>query len=221
MTTITISDNTGATYSGTEQLQIWGINPDENRQFLGFTINGYNNLPDVRSCLFRASLASIPVGKTFTEIRIKLWQEYIFNHGGGDIQNMVLLWCYRNWVLSEATWNSFSTGNSWASPGAGFNSADSDISNPASFPQSISNDGSYVTFTLNSAMLANAQAAYESLGSLNLLFQMPIYHTGEETQFTRNNGTDGNRPVVEVDYVDGGGISIPGAMNHLRNQGIS
>lgn len=214
MTTHIISNNTaGANSSGTDQLMLRGSSPNTNSANNEFRASSWDTNPgvnDLRSSLFRADLSGVPSGNTITAIRIKLWQNY-FTDGPSPLD---FQWGFRNWVKNEATWNIFAAGNNWATAGAAYNSLDSDTANPASFAVSSANDDSYVTFTMNAAIIANAQAAYAAAGEINLFLSMGAFGNGSEIEFTKSNGTDGRRPIVEIDYTPvGGGSTVIATSN--------
>jgi hypothetical protein len=84
----------------------------------GATIDiGYLTTPSQRRTLIRFSLASIPTGSTIVAANISLWLSEPgswFGAGPAIIRAYAVL---RNWIESEATWNIYSTGNSWGTAG--------------------------------------------------------------------------------------------------------
>lgn len=67
--------------------------------------------------LLRTDISSIPVGSIIADTsKVRL---YVTDMSGGVGWAAVIYRCLRAWVESQATWNVWSTGNNWTTPGAG------------------------------------------------------------------------------------------------------
>lgn len=106
MPTITIGGRAGDTFSGMQDVTLLSSFPD-------------NNLPAETTSgqlpfMLRPDLSGIPAGSTITDA---FWTINVSSGAGGafDVAPKKIL---RAWVETEASWNSWSSGNAWTTPGA-------------------------------------------------------------------------------------------------------
>jgi len=75
-----------------------------------------SDISGIQEILFRPNITTIPFGATINSANLYL---YIYSNTYLITRSLTAYPLKRNWVESEATWNVYSTGNSWQSAGAG------------------------------------------------------------------------------------------------------
>lgn len=146
MPTITIGGRAGATFSGMQDATLLSSFADNNLS--AETSSG--QLP----FLLRPDLSGIPAGSTITDA---FWTINVTSGAAGafDISPKRVL---RAWVEAQASWNSWSTGNAWTTPGALGNATD----RVAAASCVLNYTGGYATgdvvSTSNSQLIADIQA---------------------------------------------------------------
>jgi hypothetical protein len=122
--------------------------------------------------------------------------EYLYAGGGFGTFGMDVNACSRAWVQDEATWNIYSTGNSWATAGG---TGTGDIITPASDTNTIAAGNTYFDWDITDAVQDILDGTTSNEG-----FNHPTINTGSDAfrQFTRpeHSGTDGQLPELLVDW---------------------
>ncbi len=114
MPTVTIGDNTADTFSGTDDTQIVETSPTFNdATSVDIEIAKYAS-GDHRHCLIKFGGLSNITGPV-TVSSATLFLDFIT--GVGSAQTYEARRVLRNWVENQATWNIYSTGNSWTTVG--------------------------------------------------------------------------------------------------------
>ena len=80
-------------------------------------ISGDRQFWDIYRTLISFDLSGIPAGSTINSATLELYQ-HAESHSGSGSTNHSIYRLKRNWVEDQATWNVYSTGNSWSSAGA-------------------------------------------------------------------------------------------------------
>lgn len=165
---------------------------------------------DHANSLVKFDLTSL-AGVTVTSAKLGLYL-YDFRETGPDTVSVFRV--LRDWVESEATWNIYSTGNSWSTGGGIGDGTDRVAAAVGSL--SIGTAAQYYEFDLDAADVQDC------IDNASANFGWLLERTdGQDDQhgriFRQSNGTDGQRPYLEVTYT-GGGLSIPVVQHHrLRN----
>lgn len=201
MPTVTIGANTADTYSGFADTMLKENDPTSNKGSDDyFEVTKYSG-GDWTTGLVKASgISSIPAGSIITAVSLFLYQYSAAIANGSYV--VAAKRCLRNWVEAEATWNVYSTGNSWTTGGAFGNGTDRDA-----------------TATFASAGLDLSTGAYKELvGDVNAIYDVQRMLDGaisnygwmlERTdaandfayrQFRSSQASDGQRPYLSVTY---------------------
>jgi hypothetical protein len=146
---------------------------------------------------------------TVVSAKIYLYQSF----SGGDyaIDAYRLL---RNWVVSQVTWNEYSTGNPWTIPGALGTGTDR-IATPSGTSATLFNINDYypIDVTADVQNIADGTATY----SVDDGWQIQRAGVGEDgayKQFAASESADGLRPYLEVIYTTG----TPGTSPPVRHR---
>jgi hypothetical protein len=210
MPTVIISDDTGADFSGVEDVRIRLAAPTSN-DGSGATLEAtaYDVGDDNRFLIRFAGLSNIPSTATIDSVTLTL--NCSANLANLSAPNEVQIYrCTRAFVEGQATWNIYSTGNSWATAG-GTGTGDSEAS--ASHVEAPSAGTGDKTFS-SAGLIADVQAWVDGSVTNNGWL---VKHSGDPSgsaqtkvyEFVSSEGTDGSRPELSVTYTDaGGGISI-------------
>lgn len=112
---VTISDNSGADYAGTDDTQLRQNNPNANFGSLSTMETTIWDVGDTLRGLVRfPGLANITGPVTVLSATLRLYLQTA-NAGTHTIGIFRVL---RNWVEGQATWNNYASGNAWAGGGA-------------------------------------------------------------------------------------------------------
>lgn len=115
--------------------------------------------------------------------------------------------CLRSWVEAQATWNIYSTGNSWTTGGCRGDGTDMDgtwgngTSALAYRNLASAADGTQVSFTSNAGLVTYLQANVG--GTANFTIQQ---ETGDDANFffyDSENATEAARPQLVITYTGG------------------
>lgn len=204
MTTATIGDNTGNSFSGTDDAPIKSYSSFQNTNYgtqVTFEINKYASGDHTNAVLKFTGLSNISGPVTVSSATIYLYCTNNPNSGGS-----LTLDCFRllrNWVENQVTWNNYSTGNAWTT--AGGLSSGNDIASSASAQLTISNGAGaqliYHAFT--SAQLAADVENIINGSANNYGWLFARNGTGNDSAyhiFASSEGTDATRPYLEVVY---------------------
>lgn len=207
MPTVVISDNTsGADFSGVEDARIRLAAPTTN-DGSGATLEAtaYDVGDDNRSLIRFAGLSNIPSTATITSVTLTI--NCSTNLANVVAPNEVVIHrCLRAFVEGQATWNIYSTGNSWATAG-GLGTGDAVAS--ASHTEAPSAGTGDKAFS-SAGLLADVQAWVDGSVANNGWL---IKHSGDPSgslqtkvyEFVSSEGADGSRPRLSVTYTDAGG----------------
>ncbi len=212
----TIGENTGDDYSGTTEACT--LNKDlattNKTDALVLRHNGTETPDQIQSVLYRCDMTNFPAATRvyFAGVQFELAAADNGPAGTAFLSN-------RNWVESEATWNLYSTGNSWASVGslgaadllAGSNGnliADPDSGSYAgeayrTSSVTASDKWTFSCHQLNQWVEAAIQGTGGSPKGVNWL-DLVIHRDGGsvDANFTMDSpeDADGNKPFVQVIY---------------------
>lgn len=111
-TTVTIGGRSGNTFTGMQDVVL----------FSAFPTNNYSTESASQNEIFilRPDLSGLPAGCTITNA---FWT-FGINSGAGSTASLAPKKLLRAWVEAEASYNNYSTGNAWASVGAGTDGTD-------------------------------------------------------------------------------------------------
>lgn len=203
MTTATIGDNTGNTYSGTDDGQIKQAAATTNYgSSTTMEVHKYGSGDHCNSLVKFSGLSNIAGPVTVSSATI-----YLYLTNNANTAGSVTIDCYRllrNWVEAQATWNIYSTGNSWTT--AGGLSSGNDIAASITASKSITNGaldtGVYHAFT--SAQLATDVQDIINGSASNYGWHFSRNGAGNDSMFhtfnTSENASDNTRPYLEVVY---------------------
>lgn len=190
--TVVISDNTtGSTYTGSDSTYISSNQP--NTSLHGeVNVSIRVNNPTLRTLLRFTGLSNITGPVTVTSATLSM---YISGSSGvTDTVNLYEL--TRPWVKTTATWNNYSTGNAWATPGA---EGVGDRNPTAVFTGTApSTSGQY--YDISSAALAALVQDWINGAKTNEGLLLTNNSAFVTFNFTSDDGTDGQRPRLSVTY---------------------
>jgi len=205
MPTLTIGNNTGDSGSCDETM-IHSDNPTTNYGSSVATALGITNYSGgggiINSSLVKFDLSGIPSGATIDDVGIFLYQS-ASNATGDDLN------CYRlleDWVESEATYNIYSTGNSWDTAGAKSSAADRSSTLSATIESDTTSE---VYKEWNTAQLiTDVQNFIDSTWSnYGWLFEAAAPPSGYHDYHSTEADTDGTWPYIVVEYTEGSASS--------------
>lgn len=200
VTTITISDNTGATYAGVSETMGKSLQPVTPwGSTTIFEATNWDSTDVAHGFIKFDGLSSVPAG-TVSNVKLRLWVVAIFDTPTTQVYGML-----RDFVESQATWNQYSTGNNWGTAGA--NNTTSDYTNTLLSSLAITVTAQYVELT-GSALTAWAQAIVSGGANLPLLLRdssEPASPLNRGVQYATSEGVDGRRPELVFDWVAAGG----------------
>jgi hypothetical protein len=205
MATITISGNTGATYSGCDETQLRENQATTNfANDTTFNVTAWDTGDRKHTVMKFTGLSNVGAG-TVTNAKIRLY--CVANNGNNPTTQVYAL--RRNFVESQATWNIYSTGNNWGTAGA-LNTT-SDYNNSLLASQLITTTGQYYEFS-GAAVDAYVQAIVSGGSDFGLLlidsgFAAPAA-LDHEANYRSTEGTDAQRPELVFDHTAAGGGSV-------------
>lgn len=217
-----ITENTGANiratydnaYTGVVDTRIDAANATTNYEAdgAGFVLQAvrYNGASDVQKTIIEFDLSNLPGSATITDAQLSLMSENI-GMSQGDIAVYRVLQAA---VLTQTTWNVYSTGNSWATAGA--NSAGTDRESTADDTNTAVDTatGTEEFWDVTSAVsAAYGEAATEVILLLEYTGTTDFVGHG----FSNSSDTDGVRPELAITYTTGGGTAIPTTLRRRRD----
>ena len=201
MPTVTIGANSGDTYSGFADTKLKENAPTTNEGSTdNFEVTKYSG-GDWTTGLVKASgISSIPAGSVITAVSLFFYQ-YLADKANGTYV-IVAKRCLRNWVEAQATWNIYSTGNSWTSGGAFGDGTDRDATATFTSAGLDLSTGSY------KELVGDAGAIYDVQRMLDgaipnygwMLERTDAFNDFGYRQFRSSEHTDGQRPYLSVTY---------------------
>jgi hypothetical protein len=201
--TVTVGDNTGNTHSGTEDNKLRQFNATSN--FGGDTtweVTKFGAGDHTHGAIRFPGLSSIsgPVTVTAATLFIRL-----SNVGGTVTYTVDARRFLRNWIEAQSTWNVYSTGNSWTTVGGLGDGND----RSATISGSVSVDTTLGYFGITGAQLITDVQNMINGSVPNYGWHLErngVGNDGNYRVFQSSEGTDGQRPYLEITYtVDGGG----------------
>ncbi len=210
MTTVTIADKaTGADFTGCEDAEATESTPTTNNG-TAISLNASTFATGDRRFGFIkfSGLSNIAGPVTVSSAKVRLYQL----QGSAGPRNLQLKRCLRDWAESQATWNIYSTGNSWTS-GGGLSDGNDRSSTVSASVALSSGAAGYLELT-------GAQLATDVQNIINGSVSNFGWHIGldNETandgkfwQFATSENIDGspntydNRPELVIVYTAGGG----------------
>lgn len=204
MPAVTIGDNTGTDFAGTEDTKLRSANPTTNYASAVLEVFSWAVSDDGTTVVRFTGLSSISGPVTVSAAEIRLYQTAHFNDPLTIDVHRVL----RNWVEAQATADDFSTGNAWQTQlGVGALDMSSTVS------ASLSVDGTTGAYHVWS----HAQLATDVENWINgvntnhgWLFKPDTFaHSTDFCEFAQSEGTDGQRPLLVITYAGGGGGGNP------------
>jgi hypothetical protein len=200
---ITISENSGATYAGVTDTGIkqanattnFGTNPD-------IYVTAWDTSDHKHGLIKFTGLSNVGVG-TVSNARIRF---YCHTNNGGSTINIFALRV--DFDAATATWDIRQTATNWTTAGA--RSTASDYNNTLLDSVVVTTTGSYYEFS-GAAIDAYVQAIINGGTDYGLI----LYNNGEpatpglshEIIFASSNGTNGQRPEMAFDWLDGSSSS--------------
>jgi hypothetical protein len=198
MPTVTIGDNTGDDFSGTEDARIMEANATTNYGSASqIEIDKFSASNWVMSLLRFTGLSSISGPVTVSSATLNIWWE----SGASPAQTISARQCIRNWVEAELTWNVFSTGNNWGTAG-GLNDSTDRVSTIVA-DAAVSGVGSPRYISLTGAGIAALVEGWINSSITNHGFHVERTDAQNDSSFalfTSSEGSDGQRPYLEVTY---------------------
>lgn len=216
-TTVTIGENTADDFAGSTANNL-AENAATSVQGGDLDIGKYSSGNSRMGVIRFAGLSNLPAGLTVTSATV-----FGYLHtAGGDMMashTFTARRLLRDWVRAEATWNIYSTGNSWTTAGA--QSAGNDRSSTITgtseaIPMTI---GVYYDLIADSAQLrADVEDMVDNAGS-NFGWTIERTDAANDFEYRVFGGTavtDGQRIYLEVTYTEAaGGATIP-IISHNR-----
>ena len=179
---------------------------------------------DCGNCsLVKFDISSIPAGSTIYSVTASFYEdEAQAGNGGATTRTITMHRMLRNWVEAEATWNIYSTGNSWTTGGGRGDGTDRVGTASASVQSGVKAANDHVDFT-GAGLVADVQGWLdEDYNNYGWLLDCDSNFSGvSEYSNSRYRSSDhataAQRPVLTVIYTEGGGASIiPHAMHYAR-----
>lgn len=202
--TATIGDNTGNTYSGTDDTQLKANAATTNYGSSGsMDVNKYGVGDHANALVKFTGLSSITGPVTVSSATLYLY--YTGPTSGSDTHTIDVHRVLRAWVEAQATWNVYSTGNSWTTAGGLSDGNDRVATVSASFALIGNTSPSYVAFT--GAQLATDIENIINGVNTNNGFLVERSDAGDDTNFrvfASSEGSDGQRPYLDITYTVAG-----------------
>jgi len=182
--------------------------PDSNglyQQFPNSVLNATPNLDagwfinfQVRHSIFRWDISSIPAGSTIDSSTLTLFVTFILGAASGRTYNINEV-TQRAWVHSQATYNVYSTGNNWATPGGDYTTVGA-----AQFVLDVAANNTksidVTTHTQNQLALGSLEQTMTDEGTL--VFDA-LLEVGAE-----DNPTANKRPLLVINYMVAGEVNL-------------
>ena len=198
MPTVTIGLNTGNTYTGVQDCYIEKFYPNS-VDYYGtdiLDISKYDAANEANFLLLFSGLSNIPSNATITGAKLRLYTVESF----GALNTHHLRECYRSFVDTQATWNVYSTGNPWQTPGG---TGNSDRDNTSIIASLVVNQAvEYKEFS-SAALVALVQAWVSgSKTNRGLIVERDDANNYDSSyrNYASSQGVDGNRPELEVTF---------------------
>jgi len=204
-TSYVISDNTGSTFSGTEDTYLLEGNPTGNfGSATTLVVKAFNTGDRAHTVIKFTGLASVPAG-TVTNAKLRIYCETI----GNDPFDYPTVQAYalrRTFNEAQATWNEYQTGSNWGTAGA-LNTT-SDYDNALLGSIFVGAEGAWFEITG-----AGVDAYVEAVINGGTDYGVALFEANfaapagqfKEAVLTSSEGTNGQRPEITFDWAAGGG----------------
>ena len=154
-----------------------------------------------RYSLLRIDLGDIPLAADITSVTLKTYQFSI--DVDPDSITLNIYKCLKAWVENEATWNVYSTGNSWDTAGALNSTTDYDGStlfSTITFTTPDPGENSLWEFPTSDNFVNYIDSVIG--GEANLIVHADVSHYGIYTFHSKESAVSAYWPVLYVRYVD-------------------
>ncbi len=214
MPTVIISNNTTGAYpgdfSGANDTEIKQSTPTTNMSGNShYEIHKFGAGDHAHATIVFTGLSNIPSAATITSVTLGL---YLVNASAGADHDFTLRRILRNWVLAEATWNVWSTGNSWTTAGAQSDGNDRVAASSGTFGPVNITTGAHKSTTWSSGGVVDDVQGWVAGSFSNYGWLIERSGAGEDSTFRDFSdsaaATDGNRPYLSVTYTVGAPPSI-------------
>jgi Disaggregatase related repeat len=206
--TATIGNNTGNTYSGVSDTRLQQDIPTSNfSSSTALDVDKFGAGGHANTLIKFTGLSNItgPVTVTSATIRLRLNG----SDGGGASYTIGVRRLLRDWQNAQATWNVYSTGNSWTTAGGLSNGNDRSATLSASQSVPGNGTGSYYSFT-GSQLATDVQNIINGTAS-NFGWILEREDAGDDSLyrvFNSSESSDGQRPELNITYTVGGGTIV-------------
>ncbi len=147
-----------------------------------------------RRSLIQFDLSSIPGGSTITGATFKIYLSSASLASNNRTMSAYRL--LRNWVENQATWNVYSTGNSWGTAGASNTSTDRESSALGTIAMATSDSAGYKTSTFNTTLVQGWLDGTLTNNGLIL-----VIATESNDMYRFDGEADSNPPQLVIDYI--------------------
>jgi len=201
MPTVTIGDQTGATFTGSIDTEIYAGDPTTNfGTAVTFSISKYGDASDHRNVLL-----SFPGSTNITgPVTVSAASVFLYCVTPSGTATIDMFESRRTWGETQATWNIYSTGNNWGTAGARNTTTDRGATALTSTVIASTVAG-YYEFT-SAAVIAYVQSKINAGQACNFIFERQ--EAGNDTVFSdfesSESATATRRPYLSVTYTSTG-----------------
>jgi|WetSurSiteA1Bulk_404760.scaffolds.fasta_scaffold11377_4 hypothetical protein len=179
----------------------------EDRLFIGEWWGGV----ETGRAFAKFDLSSIPLGSVVTSASFSIWTKVDYSNNARSVK---LYRVKRDWVTAEVTWNSWKSGNSWTTPGAGNTTNDIDGTSHATGSTTAS-QAADTEIPLTFDTYGMSELSKMIWGTVSNYGWLIKYDTESDDSYdfhSSRSATPGYRPKLVVDYVVPGspGLMIVG-----------
>ena len=206
MATITISENTGATYSGFITSPIKENNPNTNYSSgVEVELTSFDVGDRTFTLAQISGLNSVSEGGTVSNAKIRINATNLSDPN----LSFEAIQCLRTVVQAQVTWNIYSTGNSWATAGGLNTTSDIGSTDLANLTIPVTTTNAYYELT-GAGLTQWVQDVIDGTITNADIMMRPDPQNAQNAKFAgfvSENGTDGRRPELVFDYDTGAGGS--------------
>lgn len=189
-----------ASYVGCEDVYLFDGQATTNQDGGGLQIKDSPDANFTRVSVLRFDISEIPSGSTISSASLTLY-------ASGNLSNntLYLYECNREFVENQATWNVYSTGNSWTTAGCRhslndmsgiFGTTIGDLQLVT--PTGTQSAGDPTTWATSSAFVTAVQSALDGDGTLELVIHESLNANGNNSHYDSENATASYRPKLTV-----------------------
>lgn len=161
-----------------------------------------------RRFLLAFDVSGVPAGATINAVTLSLWEDDASRSGGVFSWDVEMRRVLRNWVEAQVTFNSYSTGNNWATAGCG-NATDRVDSISAVLTLDAAAAEGFVDWT-GAGLVADVQAWVDgSASNYGWLFTAPLAEYQGTSPYgyslfcSSDNAYTDRRPKIVITYTEG------------------